>query len=214
MPFLQVKHIVLLCQTGLSVAVFSQSSLSCELKLSAFEAVNSGNIVHFKWDVMNESNVSHYVIQKSIDSCKTWSNVAKVSAIDAEGIVQTYERSEICIKEVLVEQFRLTAVDENNMEKHLDSVIIYQPSLSNLKMIPDPKKPNELITVCCESMVGVDAHLMVYDSDGELILEKEMPLSSGYNRLELSLKKLVPGEYRLQVRDHNENVLTKRLVVH
>lgn len=214
MSFLQLKHIILFCQIGTSLVIFSQVNVSAELKLNAFEAVNSGNIMHFKWNVANESNVSHYVIQKSIDSCKTWSNVAKVSSLDADELVKNYERSEICIKEVLAEQYRLTAVSTSNSERHLDSVVIYHPSLSNIKMIPDAKKPNELITVCVESMIAVDANILVYNASGELVLEKNAPLISGYNRMELSLKKLLPGEYRLQVRDFNENVLTKRLVVY
>ncbi len=41
-----------------------------------------------------------------------------------------------------------------------------------------------------------------------------MELSQGYNRCEIEVKNLKPGEYRVFIRNEFENTLGKRLVVH
>jgi hypothetical protein len=179
-----------------------------------FDAVNSGRIIHFSWDVQAEYNGDHFLLEKSIDSCKTWRRIGEVSSIGDHTEMHTYEISEISSIQAVQECFRLTRFDKFGATEKLDSVFIYHPTLSNLNLIPGDKKAKESITVSCESLLEIDGTLSILDWEGELIYEKSMPLEIGYNRKVINLKGMKPGSYRVVVRNAQDFSKAKRLVVY
>lgn len=195
-------------------AIDSDSSKSSSIEFVELKAVLSSRIIHFKWDVEWENNGDYFIIEKSIDSGENWAQVAKVKSIENHKERHTYEISEINLAEEALEVFRISRMDRNGEIEPLDFVDISHPILNNLKLIPDPKKVNKLVTISWESMIESKGFISIYDEQGELIFYDNLTLTDGYNRLDLSLKSFDPGKYLIVVKNEFEDGITKKLVVY
>ncbi len=190
------------------------SSEARSIEFIQLEAVSSARIVHFKWDVAWEQNGKYFIIEKSVDGEETWREISRVKSVENHNERHTYEISEINMAEEAREIFRISRVDVNGNVQVLDKVDINHPILSNLKLIPDPKRVHKMVTVSCESMIDSEGEMYVYDAAGDLVLVKSMPMSDGYNRLELSIKNFNPGRYRVVVRNQFSDAVSRTLTVH
>lgn len=177
-------------------------------------AVPSSKIVHFSWDVEQEQNGDHFLIEKSIDDGQTWHAVSRVESIGNHKERHTYKVSEINMVEGISEYFRVSRVDIDGNRKVLDAVNIDHPILSNMKLIPNPKNVRKATTISCESLICSEGELKIYNRDGTVVEQRSLNLSQGYNRCQIEVKNLAPGEYRVSIKDEFDNSLTKRLVVH
>lgn len=190
------------------------SSEESSILFVQMKAVSSSKIVHFSWEVEEEQNGDHFIIEKSIDDGETWTRVSRVESIGNHKERHTYKISEINMIEGITEYFRVRRVDVDGETKVLDAININHPILYNMKLIPNPKNVRKATTISCESLICSDGVMKIYNSDGELIQNRKLNLSKGYNRCLIEVKKLEPGEYRVSIHDEFDNKLTKRLVVH
>ncbi len=190
------------------------SSEESSILFVQMKAVLSSKIVHFSWDVDEEMNGDHFIIEKSIDDGETWNRVSRVESIGNHKERHTYEISEINMIQGVTEYFRVSRVDIDGETKVLDAVNVNHPILSNIRLIPHPKNVRKATTVSCESLICSDGILKIYNRNGELIQKRKLDLSKGYNRCEIEVKNLKPGEYRVSIQDEFDNSLTKRLVVY
>jgi hypothetical protein len=199
---------------GLFLPFHIDSSEESSISFIQMKAVSSSKIIHFSWEVEQEQNGDHFIIEKSIDDGETWTQVTRVESIGNHKERHTYKISEINMIEGITEYFRIIRVDIDGEFQVLDAVNIDHPILYNMKLIPNPKNVKKATTISCESLICSDGVMKVYDNSGELILQKKMSISSGYNRCEIEVKNLSPGDYRVMIEDEFDNKLTKRLVVH
>ena len=190
------------------------SSEESSILFVQMKAVSSSKIVHFSWDVDEESNGDYFIIEKSIDDGKSWTPVSRVESIGNHKERHTYKISEINMIEEITEYFRVSRVDIDGETSVLDAVNINHPILSNMKLIPHPKNVRKATTISCESLICSEGILKIYNRSGELIEKRKLDLSKGYNRCQVEIKKLDRGEYRVTIQDEFNNTLTKRLVVH
>lgn len=190
------------------------SSEESSISFGHMTAIPSSKIVHFSWDVDEEQNGDHFLIEKSIDDGQTWQPVTRVESIGNHKERHTYKVSEINMVEGVSEYFRVSRVDIDGEKKVLDAVNIDHPILTNMKLIPNPKNVKKATTVSCESLICSDGEMTIYNKDGILIEKRNLSLSQGYNRCQIEVKNLAPGEYRVSIKDEFDNTLTKRLVVH
>lgn len=219
-----MKLILLFLTIILSAAIYAaetslhfpkiDSSEESSIHFIQMKAVSSSKIVHFSWDVEEEQNGDHFIIEKSIDNGNTWSKVSRVESIGNHEERHTYEISEINMIEEITEYFRVSRVDVDGEKEVLDAVNINHPILSNMKLIPNPKNVKKATTISCESLICSEGIMKIYNRSGELIETRKLDLSKGYNRCQIEVKKLKPGEYRVTIQDEFDNTLTKRLVVH
>lgn len=190
------------------------SSEESSILFVEMEAVSSSKIVHFSWEVEEEQNGDHFLIEKSIDDGETWTHVTRVESLGNHKERHTYKISEINMIEGITEYFRVSRVDVDGEKKVLDAVNINHPILYNMKLIPNPRNVRKATTISCESLICSDGMMRIYDSSGKMIQKRKLNLSKGYNRCQIEVKNLDPGEYRVSIHDEFDNKLTKRLVVH
>jgi hypothetical protein len=188
------------------------STLS-KITFNNLEATLSARIIHFRWSVDSELNGDHFLIEKSLDQ-QTWSSVTKVSSIKSHDEQHTYEISEIDFAEGVNEYFRVVRVDANGNYTELDRVNISRPVLTNMLLLPVPRKVKKEMTISYDSMISSEGTLTVLNQEGGIIEEFEVSISEGYNRFELHLKNIAEGDYLVIVRDQYENKISKRLVVY
>jgi hypothetical protein len=190
------------------------SSEESSILFVQMKAVSSSKIVHFSWEVEEEQNGDYFIVEKSIDDGESWMRVSRVESIGNHKERHTYKISEINMIEGITEYFRVRRVDVDGETKVLDAININHPILYNMKLIPHPKNVKKATTISCESLICSDGVMRIYNSSGELVQKRKLNLSKGYNRCQVEVKQLDPGEYRVSIQDEFDNKLTKRLVVH
>jgi len=212
------RNITLLC--ALIFACFSVhateaegDSTSSKIEFNELEATLSARIIHFRWSVDFEELGDHFLIEKSLDQ-ENWSKVTKVSSIKSHKEQHTYEVSEINFAEGVNEYFRIVRVDALGEKTELDRVNINRPVLTNMLLLPVPKKVHKEIVISYDSMISSEGVIVVINKDGEIIQEFEAHISEGYNRFKLIIKGMEKGDYLVVIKDQYENKISKRLVVY
>jgi ribulose bisphosphate carboxylase small subunit len=152
------------------------------------------------------------LIEKSLDQ-ENWSPVTKVSSIKSHEEQHTYEISEIDFAEGVNEYFRVVRVDANGERTEMDRVNINRPVLTNMLLIPVPRKVNKEMTLSYDSMIASDGTLTVMSRSGEIVEQFDVLISEGYNRFKLHIKDYEKGEYLATIRDEYGNKISKRLVI-
>lgn len=187
-------------------------STNSKIEFNHLEATLSARIIHFRWSVASEELGDHFLIQKSLDQ-ENWTAVTKVSSIKSHKEQHTYEISEIDFAEGVSEYFRIMRVDANGESKEMDRVNINRPVLTNMLLIPVPRKVNKEMTLSYDSMISSEGTLTVMARSGEIVEEFDVSISEGYNRFELHIKDYSKGDYLATIRDEYGNKISKRLVV-
>lgn len=184
-----------------------------KIEFNELEATLSARIIHFRWSVETEEKGDHFIIEKSIDQ-EHWTQVTKVLSIKSHQEQHTYEVSEIDFAEGVNEFFRVVRVDAFGQYTEMDRVNINRPVLTNILLIPVPRKVHKEMTISYDSMISSEGTLTIMNRDGEIVEEFEVAISEGYNRFELHIKDFPKGDYLVIVRDQYENKVSKRLVVY
>lgn len=188
-------------------------STASKIEFNNLEATLSARIIHFRWSVESEELGDHFLIQKSLDQ-EVWSSVTKVASIKSHKEQHTYEISEIDFAEGVNEYFRIVRVDANGKATELDRVNINRQVLTNMLLIPAPRRINKEMILSYDSMIASEGVLTVMSKSGEIIEEFDVLISAGYNRFKLYIKDYEKGDYLITIRNEYDNKLSKRLVVH
>jgi len=196
-----------------SYSIDADSTQESSINFLSMEATLSSKIVHFKWEVEAESKGDYFIIEKSIDQ-KNWVEVNRIESIENHNDRHTYEISEINFAEGIQEYFRILRVDVYGSISELDRVDINQPVLTNMLLIPMARKVNKELTVSYDSMISSSSHLTVFSQNGDLIVDKNISQSQGYNRLQLNIKGFDKGNYKVTIKDDFGNKISRNLTIH
>jgi hypothetical protein len=205
-----------LCFSFSNQSIFAfdiDSAGASSIEFSTLEATLSSRIVHFKWDVDAEKQGDYFIIEKSIDEVH-WEEVKRVKSIGNHNERHTYEISEINFAQSPREFFRILRVDRSGMISELDRVDVNQPVLTNLILIPVPRKLKKEITISYDSMISSHGSLRVINEIGEEIVNRSLSSSDGYNRRVLNIKELPVGKYQVVIIDEFGNEINRSLVIH
>lgn len=198
-----------------SQAMDSEGDSICNscISFGKFEATVSSKIIHFQWSVDSEVNGDRFVIEKSLDE-ETWDKVTEVQSIRNHKEQHTYQISEINFAEGAQEYFRVVRVDQSGEKTELDRVNINQPILTNMLLIPVPRKVNKEMTVSYDSMICSDGTFRVIDATGFAVEESTLEIATGYNRLLLNIRDYEPGKYIVVIKDEFGNKMTRDFTVY
>ncbi|NRA10857.1 MAG: hypothetical protein HRT57_02745 [Crocinitomicaceae bacterium] len=208
--------LVFLSSAVLSFSAFAfdvDSTEESSIEFLSMEATLSSKIVHFKWEVENESKGDYFIIEKSIDEIN-WTEVKRIESVENHLERHTYEISEINFAEGIHEFFRILRVDAYGSITEMDRVNINQPVLTNMLLIPIAHKLHKEINISYDSMISSKSYMRVYSEVGELVTEKSLVQSDGYNRTLLNIKGFEKGRYQIVIEDSFGNKISKVLVIH
>jgi len=189
------------------------SSQSSSITFTHLEATLAKKIIHFKWEVEKENKGDYFLIEKSLDG-ENWKKVTRVKSIEDHKERHTYAISEINFAEGAEEFFRIIRVDKYDKKEILDMVEINQPILTNMLLLPIKGKANKLMNLSYDSMICSQGKIVVMNKEGDIVLEKIVSLSEGYNRLVLNIRSFEKGEYLVLVKDEFGNKTSRSLTVY
>ncbi|HIP33036.1 MAG TPA: hypothetical protein EYG86_09755 [Crocinitomicaceae bacterium] len=189
------------------------SSQLSSISFLGFHATAATKIIHFKWEVEKENKGDYFLIEKSIDDVN-WKKVTQVKSLENHNERHTYTISEINFAEGAAEYFRIIRVDKYGEKEELDKIEINQPILTNMLLLPVKGKANKLMTLSYDSLICSDGKITVQNKEGEIVQEKLVHLSEGYNRITLNIKSFEGGHYLVLIKDEFENKVSKTLTVY
>ena len=143
-----------------------------------------------------------------------WSEVKRVKSVENHLDRHTYEISKINFVEGIEEYFRILRVDEYGSITEMNRVNIHQPVLTNMLLIPVAHKLEKQVNVSYDSMISSKCSMRIYSQSGDLVFEKFLIQSDGYNRTLLNIKAFEKANYQIVIEDDFGNKISKLLVIH
>lgn len=176
------------------------------LELISFEANSlDEKTVSLTWKTFNENQVSHFEIQKSLDS-KNWITLGKTTAKGFSTTPQSYHFTDLSPQQGS-NLYRLKIV-ENNAEFVYSQVRIvdFDKIISDIVQIfPNPVR--DILQVNLHTTTPNTTHLRILNEDGKEVFAKENPAFAN-NSLELELSDLPKGVYLMNLTTKHESFST------
>ena len=174
--------------------------------------LNSGT-VKLNWTVVNEINMSHYIVERSVDGA-TFSQVGKVNATGNSTNTTTYtladDVSRITNSTIY---YRLKQVDKNGATK-MSNVLVFKLSNKANSLVINPNPANSFFVLKVTAAKEGIATIKITDMYGKVILTQSHKLSAGSNAITFNdLNRLASGTYNVQVLVDGEILNTKLVVL-
>jgi hypothetical protein len=167
------------------------------LNLLSFDAVAQGKSRLLTWTTSNETNVSHFEVQRTVDPSVSFTTVAKVSATNRSNSSYTY--TDNAVLDANVVYYRLNTVDKDGRANLSNIVAVqYTGGTSGITLYPNPVQ--NVITIANPAMVS-NATIRILNSTGKTILQSTN--RSGRN-LMVDISMLPAGSYIVQLQQGNK----------
>ncbi len=155
-----------------------------------------------RWEVAQEKNVSHYIIERSVDGIH-FSDIGTVSYHEGnESSYNSYEFEDISIDGSLTYYYRIREIDIDGSSMYSQTILIRAIQKILVGLNPNPFSNELILSLFSAEPITVKLH--VYDMNGLVIFFQAFQLEGG-NRLEYDLEKHLktPGPYYVKVIDDN-----------
>ena len=164
--------------------------------LENFQATNQGIINQLKWTTSQESNSSHFIIERSADG-NNFNEIGKVSAAGNSSLSLHYQfKDENPLNGI--NYYRLRLVDKDNSQNLSEIVSVRNSILSGINIFPNPAKG--LITIELSVEKSVNAQIYITDMNGSKVLQNQGALIPGKNKIPINVSTLPTGVYNVNVK--------------
>ena len=175
-----------------------------------FDAKCNANGTLISWATAQESNSSHFEIERSSNGSANWTSVANVSAAGNSSIDKNYQQIDLNggpafyrIKQVDKDgQFMYTGIERTNCEiKNITSVIYPVPA-------------RDVLNVVIKSDRVLNTNLMLFETTGKLVRKVNVSVLNGNNNYKINTIGLSAGEYILKSSNPALNINKAFTVIH
>ncbi len=159
-----------------------------------FETKCNGNGTLITWATAQESNSSHFEIEKSSNGSADWISIANISAAGNSSTDKNYQQIDLNggsafyrIKQVDKDgQFMYTGIERTNCEVKNITCVIY------------PVPARDVLNVVIKSDRVLNTNLMLFESTGKLVRKVNVYVLNGNNNYKINTIGLSDGEYILK----------------
>lgn len=192
------------------------SNIGLPVTLKSFTASYKTGVTTLNWEVENETNFSHYEIERKAASSGLYNEVARKELNINSSTKSSYAVYDN-ISNVSDNQFlyRLKMVDVDGKFKYSNEVLINKESVSikGIRLSPNPVASSDMVTVRFEAASNVTVDFKVMDLAGRVVLKQQNRVNEGANSVSLTnLNRLQPGTYILQLND-GVNIQTTKFTI-
>jgi len=181
------------------------------VRLISFQAKSNLTNVGVQWKVTNQSNLSHYEIERSFDN-KNFDKVGTVAAQSSAGdLTYNYTDADALKSNATVIYYRLKSVDLDGAFTYSEIVSIRNKKGATLSVenMTNPVKNNLNFTLVSKNAGQVQIQLT--DINGKILATRSLQVTAGssttINLTETAA--LASGMYLLKLTDGSETVVTK-----
>ena len=159
------------------------------------------NQVELEWTTANETNLSHFEIQKTNDG-QSWSVMASLPAVNNNAIRSNYSFIDNHPSET--SYYRVVALGINGRNEYSGILRSSCQVKEDFGLWPNPALTNVHINIFTQSTSA--AMIQLIDSKGSLVKLLHQNLTKGYNLFEVDMTDLANGTYQCIISWDNGNV--------
>jgi hypothetical protein len=168
----------------------------------SFVANKKDNFVNLNWEVTNEVNNSHYDVERSLGSVRSFAKIGSVTA--RTGNTNIYNFTDVAPSLDQANYYRLKQVDKDGKFSYSPiRVIAFNPD-NVLTVSPNPS--NGFIKITSSA---ANVQVVIYDLNGKRVAA--MQLNSG--AAQMSTSKLSKGLYTVVAQSNGTKLAEKKIVV-
>ena len=179
--------------------------------LVKFDGNLNGKTVTLNWTVLNETNMSHYLVERSLNG-NTFVEAGKLNAVGNNTASIDYKLADNVSDYNGNVYYRLKQVDKNGMFKY-SNVLVFKlnGTLSNTLVIT-PNPARTYFVVKFSSTTEGTTTISMVDMYGKVVRTEKHRVSVGANAITITPEELEPGTYSVQV-TANGDVMKRKVVI-
>ena len=184
---------------------------SLPVKLSGITAkVTAADKVQVNWKVSEETNFSHYVVQRSTGG-QAFADIALVAGQENDIHIETAYRYTDHLNYSGLVYYRLKMVDKDGSAEYSSVVSVsLNVKEGSVKIYPTIIDNGSLYVESADKME--QGTVQIIDMHGRLMLQRHN-ISNGRNQVSLGNSQLSAGSYLVRVMDGNKLVVAKKVMV-
>jgi len=171
-----------------------------------------------EWILGSEHSVSHYEVEKSLNSTDAFRNIGQVlSKGDSSGEV-SYDFEDYDVYETGIYYYRIKQIDLDGRFDYSDIVAINVESDTDeheIDMYPNPVVNEVTIELGVTKAVS-DMSIDVFNAEGKLVrknLVMDLDLSPGSKKYKMNVSQMAKGVYSVHVNLDNDKIVKKLIIV-
>jgi hypothetical protein len=191
---------------------------SSMLEFNVSKQGTSGALV--SWSTANESNVKHYVVERSFSGNGGWESISQVAAKGFSATTTTYSYTDANINfgsaASKVVYYRIRAVDMDANEKFsaIRSLQFVAGNGKTVTVYPNPAKDGFYVSVPTLNPMDKKIRLNLLSQTGQIMVAREINANIASNYyFDINAKGIRSGDYMLQVIMDGQIIDTKKIIV-
>ncbi len=179
------------------------------LNLNSFDAnLLTNKTVDVQWNTSNEENMSHFVVEKSIDGAN-FTAIGEAVALNGNTAHEYHFIDNQPFIGSNYYQLRMVAMDGSISYSAIKEITLNGASI--LDVYPNPAK--EQLNIRLNSINAAEATICVIDNLGRIVLTQQNDLANGLNTISLNTDNLPSGVYFIRIQDNFGNTRQSRFVI-
>lgn len=163
------------------------------LRMDLFTAVEKQGQVRLDWTTIQETNTSHFEIERSTDGNR-FDSIGRIQAAGNSTVTTAYTFNDVQAWPG-INYYRLRMIDRNGVYSYSRVITVKTGTLVYVQLFPNPVQ--EILQVQFPAKTATAVKIRIADMQGKLLLEKWVKIQDGNNTLLLPVHALPAGTYRL-----------------
>ncbi|MEO6541904.1 MAG: T9SS type A sorting domain-containing protein [Ferruginibacter sp.] len=198
---------------GIGKAFLFQGNLCAivlPVTMSEFTAIYYDGVSHLSWTTSQESNSSHFEIERSIDGIN-YTRVGTVTAAGNSSNERNYVFNDVHpVSGINYYRFKMMDKDGRSVYSNIKTVNVTIKGNTLAAIYPSPFIDKVNIVIANET--ASKAEVVIFDNAGKLVIKHTVGINKGINTIRVeNLGKLAKGFYIIKV-SLDQNVFTQKLV--
>jgi hypothetical protein len=169
------------------------------LELLTFTGSLQNNATLLQWETANESNTSHFIVERSIDNV-SFNGIGTVAANgnSTVNIRYDYTDNEVATLPSTVVYYRLKMEDIDGSYTYSNTIVINLADIAGkVSVFPNPASNEIKVMIGSES--DGRAQWKILDNSGHAVMQGSVHLRKGNNNVKVDIDKLSAGLYYFSV---------------
>lgn len=197
---------------------FGVAAVMSMLPIELLEIKAEGIVDHVDvtWNVLSETNVSHYELERSEDGI-TFSYLTSIEVIGVNNSTQTYVHSDYDVRFFQNYYYRIKNVDFDGYYSYTPVVVaslltdIINFNESSVNLFPNPSFGNFALSIITSK--DRDLTMTVYNSIGQLLQSENFVAESGNTVVNVNADQWPPAVYNIRIEEAESGIIiVKRFV--
>lgn len=199
--------------TGFGEFGVASGALILPVGIIDLSAQGMDNKIEVSWEVINEANLNHYELERSLDGI-LFEHLANISPSGTSSQNQTYKYDDYKVKAFQNYYYRLKSFQNDGQISNTSVVmasIISENNGFNIELFPNPSYENFKLTISSSNNEAIQMHVL--NSLGQIIHVQDINITNGNNLINIDSKYWKAGVYNIKFSIlGTDKLITKRFI--